>query len=230
MSYTYDALGRVNSHNIDGANSIAAQFDSLGRVTAIANPLGQFSYAYVNTTARIKSLTYPLSTGLVSSLTYFPNVSPSGTGNGDERLQQISNRVQGTILSQFSYSYNPVGTIATWAQQADTNVTNYNLTYDLADQLTSAAQMNSSGASLSSDAFSYDPNGNRLQEAIRSGTTSLTTSGKFNALNQLTTYPGPGQTTVSGKITATTPASVTVNGNPATLGSGTPLQLLFPCQ
>ncbi len=36
---------------------------------------------------------------LVSNLSYFPNVCPTGTGNGDQRLQTISN-VVGTTHSE----------------------------------------------------------------------------------------------------------------------------------
>jgi len=58
-------------------------------------------------------VTYPSGTGLSTSYSYYGNDSSSGTGNGDQRLETISNSISGTNVSTFGYTYNPVGTIAT---------------------------------------------------------------------------------------------------------------------
>ncbi len=54
------------------------------RVTGVTNPFGAFTYAYVNTTSRLSSVTYPSGTGLSISYSYFNNA-------GDQRLQTIQN-------------------------------------------------------------------------------------------------------------------------------------------
>jgi hypothetical protein len=54
---------------------------------------------------------------------------------GDQRLQEIKNLTGTSIMSKFDYTYNPVGTIATWTQQTDSNTAVVNtLSYDGADQ------------------------------------------------------------------------------------------------
>ncbi len=221
VAYTYDQLGRVTNQTIDGSsnNSIAVVYDSLGRVTNVTNPLGAFVYAYVDTTSRLHTLTYPTSTGLVSTMSYFPNQCPSGTGNGDQRLQEISNAKGATNISNFEYTYNPVGTIATWQQQTDANVaTQYALTYDKVDQLTNAVNTNTSThAVVNSNLFAYDLMGNRLAET----TTSATNVGQFNTLNQLTKYNTSAVSqTVSGHTNIPV-TSTTIDTIPATITSQT---------
>jgi lipid-binding SYLF domain-containing protein len=125
--------------------------------------------------ARILKAFYPIDTGL--STAYSSNT-------GDERLKEIKNYVWGmlsnTPLSKFDYTYNAVGTIATWEQQQDSDTpTQYALGYDGADQLVSAVQSNTStSATVSSNAYNYDPAGNRLAETTLSGVTG----GQFNNL------------------------------------------------
>ena len=120
-----------------------------------------------------------------------------------------------TQLSKFGYTYNHVGTIATWTQQADSSTAVVNtLTYDNADQLTSAVQ---SGGGTASNAYHYDPAGNRLAEVTGSGTTA----GQFNNLNQLT---GLSSSTTSQTVAGNTSAAVTnvvVNAVPATISNTT---------
>jgi YD repeat-containing protein len=122
----YDELGRVVSRTIDGANPVGTTFDALGRVTGVSNALGAFSYGYVDETSRLKTVTYPVGTGgtgqsLNTIYNYYSNTAASGTGNGDQRLQEIKNLKGSTQLSKFDYTYNLVGTIATWTQQADSS-------------------------------------------------------------------------------------------------------------
>ena len=218
VTYTYDELGRVTNRTIDSGNSVSTTFDSLGRVTHVTNPLtpsGQdFTCAYVNTTRRLSSVTYPSSTGLSTVYSYFGNT-------GDQHLQEIQNKKGSTNVSKFDYTYNAVGTIATWTQQADSSTAIVNtLSYDGADQLTNAVQ---SGGGSASNAYAYDPAGNRLAETTGSGTTA----GQFNNLNQLTAIGSTTSTTVSG-YTSTAIASATVNAVPATITSGTNFSATVP--
>jgi RHS repeat-associated protein len=201
IAYGYDELGRVTSRSVDGSttnqNNVSTSFDTLGRVTGVTNALGAFTYWYVDQTSRLSSVIYPTGTSLSTSYAYYNNV-------GDQRLQTIQNLQGTTQLSRFDYTYNPVGTIATWTQQADSSTAIVNtLSYDDADQLTSAAQ---SGGGSASNGYNYDPAGNRLAETTGSGTTA----GQFNNLNQLTSLS---TSTTSQTVAGTTSANATVNIN-----------------
>ncbi len=147
-------------------------------------------------------------TGLSANYSYFGNT-------GNQRLETIQNMQGSTPLSKFDYTYNHVGTIATWTQQADSGTAIVNtLSYDAADQLTRAAQ---SGGGSATNAYGYDPAGNRLTETTATGTTT----GNFNNVNQLTSLTGTATNqTVSG-YTSGAVTSVTVNAVPATISNGT---------
>ena len=158
ISYGYDQLGRVNSQSInDGAtnNATSISYDSLGRATSVTNPLGAFGFAYVDTTNRLSSISYPNSQS--TAFSYFPNT-------GDQRLQEIKNLTpSATGLSKFDYTYNSVGDIQTWIEQTDANTPNaYGYQYDAADQLTAATLTNTSTqAVLHQYVYGYDAAANR---------------------------------------------------------------------
>jgi RHS repeat-associated protein len=213
----YDALGRVTERDVDhsstDANNVSTTFDSLGRVTGVTNALGAFTYAYVDTTSRLSSVTYPTGTGgtghsMITDYSYYGNT-------GDQRLEEIQNLKYTTQLSQFDYTYNAVGTIATWTTQADSSTAIVNtLSYDGADQLANAVQ---SGGGSASNAYHYDPAGNRLAEVTGSGTTA----GQFNTLNQLTGLSSSTTSqTVAGHASAAI-TSATINALSATISSST---------
>jgi hypothetical protein len=75
VTYSYDALGRVNNRPIDTGNSVSTTFDALGRVTGFTNaltPSGSFTYTYFDPshpTNRIGSITYP--NGQSTTFNYF---------------------------------------------------------------------------------------------------------------------------------------------------------------
>jgi RHS repeat-associated protein len=151
-----------------------------------------------------------------SSYGYYGNTAASGTGNGDQRLQTITNTQGSTQLSQFGYTYNPVGTIATWTQQTNSTsaATTNTLSYDNADQLTSAVQ---SGGGTASNAYHYDPAGNRLTETTATGTTA----GQFNNFNQLVGITNNATSVTVAGYTSSTVSAVTVDAVPATLSNST---------
>jgi hypothetical protein len=97
----------VSNRSINGsANSENWTYDSLGRLSADANKLGTFNYAYVGVTNRLQTLTYP--NGSTTNYTYFPNLQ-------DKRLQEIRNQTSASaLLSQFDYTYDTEGQIQTW--------------------------------------------------------------------------------------------------------------------
>jgi RHS repeat-associated protein len=212
VDYGYDQLGRVASRTVDGSSEVDTTFDSMGRVTNVSNSLGAFAYAYVDETSRLSGISYPSNTGLSTSYSYLGNT-------GDQRLQDITNSIGDTVLSKFDYTYNAVGTIATWKQQVDANTPmQYALTYDATDQVVDDEQTNTSTeARVSSNKYGYDPAGNRLAET----TLSTTNTGRFNNLNQLQNYgPVSGTQTVAGNTSGSVMALM-INGQSATVTSGT---------
>jgi RHS repeat-associated protein len=155
---------------------------------------------------------YPSGTGLSTTYSYYDNT-------GDQRLQDITNSKGSSVLSKFDYTYNPVGTVATWTQQTDSDTpTQYALSYDASDRLTDAEQTNTStSATVSSNKYGYDSAGNRLLETNLSGSTT----GQFNSLNQLLNYGNVSATqTVAGNASGVV-SSVTINGQSASVTGGT---------
>lgn len=216
--YTYDELGRVTHRTIDGTNPVVTTFDALGRITHVANaltPTGtDFTYAYADTphpSYRLAGITYPSGTGLSASYGYFPT---SDTQNA-ERLEDITNSQSGTVLSKFDYTYNAAGTVHTWTQQAGNSASVVNtMGYDNDDRLINATQ---SGGGTASNAYHYDPAGNRLAEVTGNGTTA----GQFNSVNWLTGLTNsPASPTVAG-YTTTAITTATIDTFPATVSNGT---------
>lgn len=137
-TYLYDSLGRSVNRSINGsANSTNWAYDEISRVTSEINPLGTFTYSYMNNTPgsskgdpRLALITYPNSQA--TNFTYLPNIL-------DERLQQIVNLNPGaSIVSQFNYAYDPAGQIRQWQQQQNSGNEHNDYGYDLVGQLTSA--------------------------------------------------------------------------------------------
>ncbi|RTL42340.1 MAG: LysM peptidoglycan-binding domain-containing protein [Candidatus Melainabacteria bacterium] len=174
ISYTYDNLGRTTNRSINGAsNSITWSYDAMSRITAEANALGTFNYAYVDNvtgsskgTTRLASISYPNSQ--VTNFSWYPNV-------GDQRLQQISNlNPTGGMLSQFNYQYDSAGEITQWQQQQNGGNLFYNLGYDAAGQLTSAqAGSGSPQAPFAKEFYyAYDAGSNRTAVQMNSVSTA----------------------------------------------------------
>jgi RHS repeat-associated protein len=211
ITYTYDELGRALSRSINGAaNAASMVYDALGRMQASTNPLGTFTYSYVNTTNRIDHVDIP--GGQKTQYTYFDNL-------GDQRMKQIKNlNPAGTIISQFDYLYNAVGDITNWTVRqggaATANI--YTLGYDVADQLRSAMLKKVQGGTvLKQYEYDYDDVGNRYTN--QDGSTISTAS--FNNLNQLTGQFGGGKMHFRGTVNE--PSTVTVDGNAASVdGAG----------
>jgi RHS repeat-associated protein len=217
VGYTYDALGRVTGRSINGsANTASAAFDSLGRVTAIANALssGSFQYSYLGATDLISGISYP--NGQQANMEYYGNT-------GDDRLEEVENLdPSSNVISQFNYAYDAEGRVTNWAQtnSAMAGGTNsFALAYNGADELTGAV-VSATGGVSQTYAFGYDAAENRTQEQIG----SATTTSSFNDLNQLTGQSAGGLTQFTGTLSEW--ANVTVGGSAATVlstptGSGT---------
>ena len=205
ITYGYDELGRLGSRQIGGSARTETQaFDALGRLTTLTNPLGNFSYIYDGVTRRPLSVTYP--NGQQTSYGYLGNA-------GDHRLQEIWNKKpDGSTLSKFDYTYDAVGNILTWRQQAGSSAAQvYQLGYDDAGQLTSAILQNTDPTPvvLKSYYYGYDPAGNRTAEQIDTAVRTWT----YSNMNQLGTEQAGGALIFKGTVNEL--ASVTVGGKPA---------------
>ena len=206
----YDELGRVTTGTLDGSAS-SVTYDTLGRIATATNALtgsGHFTYAYLNNTGRVASVTNP--NGQSSVYTYID----STTTPNEPRLSEIKNlNSSSAIISKFNYLYDNVGQITSWTQQADANdPQNYALQYDNAGRLINASVTDTTtSALLHQYAYSYDAAGNRTAEQIDGAVTSAS----YNNLNQLTGQSAGGKMVFSGTVNEY--STVTVGGNPASL-------------
>jgi RHS repeat-associated protein len=198
ITYVHDELGRVTTRAIDGV-AATQTYDPLGRTTTETNVLGTFAYGYDGVTARLASVNYP--NGQTSAYVYLNDA-------GDHRLQTIHHQYSnGSTLSQFDYTYDVVGNIQTWRQQADATAVDWAYKYDAGDELASAVKTaDADGALLQRYAYTYDPAGNRQSEQIDDAVTSST----YDALNRLVSQQGGGPVVVRGQVNE--PATVTING------------------
>jgi RHS repeat-associated protein len=210
IAYTYDELGRSLSRSI---NSVAASqtYDALGRVDAVTNALGSFTYSYVNQTPRLSDVAYP--NGQTSSYSYYGNA-------GDRRLQEIHHQTSGSAtISKFSYAYDAAGNITTWTQQRDSGgsavVRAYDFGYDAADQLASATYRTTEAAPtiLKRYVYTYDPAGNRTAEQIDDEVRQAS----YNAMNRLTSQGPGGALFLAGALNEA--ATVTIAGKPAVVAA-----------
>jgi RHS repeat-associated protein len=200
ITYTYDALGRIESRGINGtANLVTWGFDTLGRVELETNLLGTFTYAYDGLTSRLASVIHP--NGQTSSYSYFDNL-------GDRRLQTIHHKYpSGATLAKFDYTYDTVGNIVTWRQQGDSDAVLWTYGYDRANQLTSAIKAaEPTQGVLTRYAYAYDPAGNRTVEQID----DQMNGASYDNLNRLVTQQPAGKLLVAGTVSE--PATVTVQG------------------
>lgn len=177
----YDALGRTVSCTINGVAELR-NYDVLGRATNIVNSLGSFGYDFDGGTPRLLDAYYP--NGQASHYTYFGNV-------GDHRLQKIVNqRADNSVISSFTYGYNPFGDITNWAQQLSAATQDWGLEYDAADQLLNVTQTGTNDGSFNE---AYDLAGNRLSET----TNGVIRTFQFNSLNQMVSSSDTSTTNVT---------------------------------
>ena len=205
ITYDYDELGRLIGRAVNSIGLTLA-YDALGRLTEEINPLGTFGYSHVGATSRVDTAVYP--NGQTTSYSYFGN-------SGDRRLQTIHHKKSdASTLSKFDYTYDAIGNIQTWTQQADSAApTVQQFRYDAADQLTGATRQtaDTTPAVLKRFSYGYDPAGNRTGEQIDDaiGGTS------HDSLNRLTSQTVGGALRIVGTLNEA--GNVTVQGKPATV-------------
>lgn len=174
ITYTYDQLGRVTVRDINGSAE-TRNFDALGRLGTVVNPLGTFTYNYDGLTARLNRVDYP--NGQKTVFTYEDALK-------DFRLKTIQNlKSDNSNISTFGYTYDVDGQIKTWSQAADAATPKtYTFDYDAANQLTSAILNGPNGELIRQFSYGYDLAGNRTSEGVDGATTTAT----HNDVNQLT--------------------------------------------
>jgi RHS repeat-associated protein len=215
ITYGYDQLGRATSRAIDGV-SASVTLDALGRMTGATNPLGAFTYNYVNLTGRLSSVALP--NGQSTTFNYTAAAQ-------DLRLEEIKNLTPtSSVLSKFNYAYRPDGLLKTWKQQAD-NATpqEYTYGYDANGQLTVAnLQDTSTGALLQRYGYTYDASGNRVSEQVG----NVVKTFAYNNLNQMTGTSSGGSMYVAGSLNE--PATLSVAGNPVTVAANNTFSTFTP--
>ena len=207
ISYAYDELGRDVSRTLNAVTTTWA-YDELGRLTTLGDPIGNFTYAYVGTTGRSSSVGYP--NGQTTTYSYYPV-------SGDQRLQEIHNkRPGGATLSRFTSTYDAVGNFTNWTQQTDSDPAKaYDFGYDAAGEVTSAVYRTTDPTPtvLKRYGYAYDPAGNRTTEQVD----DAATQSSYDNMNRLTGQQPGGALLFKG--TTSEPATVTVQGKPATTTS-----------
>jgi RHS repeat-associated protein len=216
FTYHYDQMNRVIQRDftdITGTTTsiYPAYNDSMGRLTSFRNAFGTFQYNYVDETTNVKSITYP--NNQVANFAYYPDVPAGGTHNGDESLRQIQNvKPDGTTtLSQFDYTYDQAGRVATWTKQfssGPTSTSTYGFAYDNDDQLISATP--TAGATIAYG-YGYDAAGNRTAAQVDAALTGFS----VDSTNQFSSVNSNGATRFEGDLTQY--ATVTINGNTANI-------------
>ncbi|MVA82646.1 peptidase C39 [Agrobacterium vitis] len=158
IAYDYDELGRISSRSVSGAGTETYQYDAIGRVSNHLSDLGDFALNYLGETNQIalRKLAGSDAT-LQTSWSYLPN-------SGDRRLAGINNTGLSTSqFSNFAFTTNSENEFTAITETTDASVaapdaTNQNAIYNNLNQLTN----------LSSQAQTYDANGNLLNDGPRS--------------------------------------------------------------
>jgi RHS repeat-associated protein len=181
ITYAYDELGRPASRTVAGAGSETLGYDAIGRLISHASDLGSFTISYLGQTQQIaQRQLLPVSANLATTWSYLAN-------SGDRRLVGIN--AVGLSTSQYStfqYTTTPENFITGITETSDSPIT-----YPSPAAQTANYNNLNQVASLSSQAFSYDADGNLLSDGARTYT--------WDAENRLVGIAYPGQ---SGKATA----------------------------
>jgi RHS repeat-associated protein len=161
----------------------------------------------------LKSLTSP--SGHTATFDYFNNL-------GDQRLKEIWHKDSaGGTLSKFDYQYDVLGQIIQWAQQSGTAAPLVEgLEYDAEHQLLNAGLFPAGQAGIKGYSYVYDAAGNRTSEQIDTvspNNVSTVTMSSYNNLNQLTGRSGGAPLPVRFEGTVNEAATVTFNGQAASV-------------
>jgi YD repeat-containing protein len=236
LTATRDPLNRTIQQAWCGCGSLDALVDAngnrtewvrdvQGRVTREERANGSGTdFIYEQTTSRLKRQTdakgqhtdYP--NNQTSTYNYYPAAA-------DHRLQTIHHKYPGgATLSKFDYTYDPVGNIVTWRQQADNDAVLWTYGYDKADQLTSATKYSTDAQPvvLKRYGYAYDPAGNRTAEQID----DTVTGASHDNMNRLLSHQPAGGLQFAGTVSE--PAAVTIQGKPAAVAGDNTFRATVP--
>ena len=189
LTFTYDADGRRTSMATQDGFTVNYAYNSQGQLARISNAAGQTITAYTYDAAG-RIIRTDQGNGAYTTCSYLPK----------NLLQSVVNKApDGSVLSQFEYTYDALGRPVTMTTLDGT--TTYG--YDLLGQLTSVDEPG--GQTI---AYQYDAAGNRVSE-VDSGTT---TSYATNDLNQCTASgPATYQYDAAGNLISKTDATGTTS-------------------
>jgi RHS repeat-associated protein len=203
LSYGYDPLGDLTSESGSGASaSTAAQsltYDLDGRMASASAPGGTDSFSYY-ADSRLKNATGPSgasgytynSDGLVASQTSAAGTA-SYTYDGADRLATETEPLTGAKL--------------TWGYNSDSNPTSISystggtagptetLVYNSLQRLTSDTLTSASSATMASEAYGYDSNGNVTSQTTGGLLAASSQTYGYDEANRLTSATSGGTTT-----------------------------------
>jgi len=177
-TYTYNALGQETQQAIQNGATTAATWDNVGNLLTESTSGKTTAYTYTasNQVASVADAgnhqtTFAYDVDGNKTQQAYPNgVTESMSYNTAGQLTRIwATNGGGTTLTSFAYSYtNPSTNQPTDVPFSVTDVagktTTY--TYDGASKLTQAVQTSSSGGTLATYAYAYDPVGNNTESGI----------------------------------------------------------------
>ncbi|MGW3044377.1 NucA/NucB deoxyribonuclease domain-containing protein [Kitasatospora sp. NPDC001159] len=218
ISSSYDAAGHLTSQAGSGGEAATptrtVAYDADGRITSLSTPRGTQAYTYEDRGA-IASASGPMGT---STYTYDAEgrlASRADTADTTtftyDTAGQLKTLADPQTGSTLAYSYTPTGRVAA-IQYGTGNTRSY--TYDDQGNVTTDSVKTSTGAAVSSLAYTYYPSG-RLKTQTTTGLAGATThTYGYDAAGRLSTwnngaattayaYDGNGNLTSNGTTTAT---------------------------
>lgn len=216
VKYGYNARGDLTTITYPDGSTVQRSYDDVARLTGVSDWLGHQSTFSYDANGNVVGLTYP--NGVKEALSYDSADQLSGLGfsgpmgqitftyGRDATGQVTSENVVGEPPSgPVSYTYDPASRVtganygftqqsfqydgADHVVKATLGGTTSTFAYDKADQLLSMTTTNGT-KTLQQLHFTYDANGNRVQQTDQAGkTTSLT----YDQANRLVNYAGIAQ-------------------------------------
>ncbi|HEV2636342.1 MAG TPA: fibronectin type III domain-containing protein [Actinocrinis sp.] len=169
--YTYDASGNVLGRTYPGGSQLAYTYDKDGQQATQTAGGATVNYGY-NADGELTTAQLPAANGYTETRTY----------DNAGRMTAIAAASPGGVLSSFQLTLNADGQPSAVAENRSGAASNQYYTYNTQSELASACSASTCPAGAGSNAYTYDPAGNRLTQSA--GGTNTTYA--YNADNQLT--------------------------------------------